>query len=66
MARAKKLSSKPLPANRLSTLLDEFLEWMRVNNALKSLSATFTPSKDSTMPPSFSMRFLNSSATPCP
>jgi len=33
MARAKKLSSKPLPANRMAALLDEFIEWMRVSNA---------------------------------
>jgi integrase/recombinase XerD len=33
MARAKKLSSKPLPANRMAALLDEFIEWMQVANA---------------------------------
>jgi hypothetical protein len=33
MARAKKLPSKPLPANRMAALLDEFIEWMRVSNA---------------------------------
>jgi integrase/recombinase XerD len=33
MARAKKLPSKPLPANRMTALLEEFIEWMHVSNA---------------------------------
>ena len=33
MARAKKLPSKPLPANRMAALLEEFTEWMHVSNA---------------------------------
>jgi len=33
MARAKRIKTKPLPANRMAALLDEFIEWMRVCNA---------------------------------
>ena len=32
MARAKKTASKPVPQNRMGSLLDEFMAWMRVRN----------------------------------
>jgi integrase/recombinase XerD len=33
MARAKKLQTRPLPGNRMASLLGEFIEWMHVSNA---------------------------------
>jgi integrase/recombinase XerD len=33
MARNKKLQSKPLPDNRMTALLEEFIEWMQMGNA---------------------------------
>ncbi|HEY6371867.1 MAG TPA: site-specific tyrosine recombinase XerC [Candidatus Sulfotelmatobacter sp.] len=33
MARAKKAGPQPLPRNQLGTLLEQFIEWMRVRNA---------------------------------
>src|SRR5215469_6907027 len=32
MARAKRTASKPVPENRMGTLLEEFMAWMRVRN----------------------------------
>ena len=32
MARAKRTAAKPVPENRMGTLLEEFLAWMRVRN----------------------------------
>src|SRR5690348_16373788 len=32
MARAKRTASKPVPENRMGTLLEEFLAWMRIRN----------------------------------
>lgn len=32
MARAKRTPAKPVPENRMGTLLEEFLAWMRVRN----------------------------------
>ena len=33
MARAKHLQTKPLPGNRMASLLSEFIEWMHVSNS---------------------------------